>query len=480
MAVVLVLVVLAIGLAMAYGVMRMQATAEQVQSNSVHRGDARQAALTGMSIALRKMHQSGWTGVGSTVSGSLNANDSYEATYATGDPNLTAGDADYQMYPFRVTVLAKGYSTDPGTGMKATHKVQAVVQLVPRQLSDPPADWSDVLPFVVFQKRNDDFEVSMPAQIRGSARIQGELKINDHYSSWTDAASDYFKDLKKLFDQGTDHRPFTGPLSWNASRQKAEEILWLITRLGLSASDVSDKTLADWRSLTPNGTYQLYPGGPTYNVTVLAGDVPPSTTLDADPLTNPLGLYYRSGDVRLGSNVTVRGSLATEGTNGLTVNGTNVTLEPVDLPPVDGSTAPVRLPTVIAKVFKQPANMRSTVRGLMSIDDDFDIAADTQDAVMSLEGKLVARRIYIRERTEWDARDWKSLWNIFNLLSILKPLFPVWAEANYNTKSQPRVVIKGDATTVNYHWITRGVPLYAVHPSDTGLRWDIVSWKDNP
>ncbi len=478
-AVVLVLVVLSIGLAMAYGLMRMQATAEQVQHNSVHRGDARQAALTGMSIGLRKMHQTGWS-ITDQPSGSLNTTDSYGVTYSTGDPNLASGSADYAMYPFRVTVLAKGTSTNPGTGTTATHQVRAVVQLVPRKLSDPPADWADILPYSVFQKRNDNFEIHMPVQIRGATRIQGDLKINDRYDNWSDAAATYFSDLKTLFNQGTDHRTFTGPIFWNASRQSSTVASWLVTRLGLTATNMADKTISDWRSLSPNLTYALYPGGATYNVTTLANDVAAGTTLDANPLTNPLGLYYQSGDVRLSSNVTIRGSLATEGSSGVTINGTNVTLTPVDLPPLDGTTTPVRLPTVITKAFKQPTNMRSTVRGLMSVDDEFDILADSQDAAMTLEGKLVARKVYIRERTEWDARDWRSIFNVLNLIPLLKPLFPPWAEANYNTKSIPRVILRPDATTVLYHWITRGVPLYAIPASDTGLRWDIVSWKDNP
>jgi hypothetical protein len=164
----------------------------------------------------------------------------------------------------------------------------------------------------------------------------------------------------------------------------------------------------------------------------------------------------------------------------LIVDGTNVTLNPLELPPLDGSMTPVRLPTVIAQEFEQPTGMQSAIRGLVSVDDEFDILADTQNAAMTLEGKLVAQKIYVRERAEWDAPDWNSLFNLLNLIPLIKPLFPNWAEANYNAQSLPKVVVKGDPTTVAYHWITRGVPLYAVHPSDSGLRWEIVGWKDNP
>ena len=44
----------------------------------------------------------------------------------------------------------------------------------------------------------------------------------------------------------------------------------------------------------------------------------------------------------------------------------------------------------------------------------------------------------------------------------------------------PAIVIQGDATPVTYHWLTKGVPVYAIKSGDTGLRWDVVSWKDNP
>jgi hypothetical protein len=458
----------------------VQSTAEQVQQNSIRRGDARQAAMTGLSDGLRRMHQTGWVGVGQSFSAAVNTSDRYTVTFTTGDPNLTPSSSDYAMYPFRVTILSQGYSTDPAAGATATHKVRAVVQLVPRKLSDPPADWADVLPYTVFQKRDDTFDVHMPVQIRGPTRIQGAVQINDDYTNWSSAAATYFRDLKTLFQQGTDHRTFTGPLFWNGSRQSPTTASWLTAQLGVAANNVADKTLSDWRSSAPNSTYQLYPGGETYNVAAIANDVAAGTALDANPLTNPLGFYYQSGEVRLGNNVSIRGTLAAEGLNGITVNGTNVSFTPVDLPPVDGATTPVQLPTVIAKTFKQATNAGSAVRGLMSIDDDFDVLADTQDAAMTLDGKLVARMIHVRERSEWKAQDWNSLLSILNLIPLIKPLFPSWAELTYNAKSTPKIVLQPSSTTVLYHWITRGVPLYAIPATDSGLRWDIISWKDNP
>ena len=108
----------------------------RIQQNSNRHALARQAAMVGLSVAMRKMEVSGWTGVNSTISGSLNAQDSYSVTYTAGDDSLTSGSANYSEYPYRVTFMSTGTSTDSGSSpSRATHKVRAVVRLIPRKLA---------------------------------------------------------------------------------------------------------------------------------------------------------------------------------------------------------------------------------------------------------------------------------------------------------------------------------------------------------
>ena len=93
---------------------------------------ARRATI-GLSVAMRSVEQSGWTGVNTTLSGTLNSQDSYSATFTAGDDSLTSASSNYSEYPYRVTIVSTGTSIDPfNSQSKATHKVRAVVRLIPR------------------------------------------------------------------------------------------------------------------------------------------------------------------------------------------------------------------------------------------------------------------------------------------------------------------------------------------------------------
>ena len=149
--IVVVLCVISITLAMSYAIMRSQGTALQIQANSRYRSDARLAAVTGVKIALRKMHETSWTGVGTAIAGNLSDADRYEASYATGDSSLESSDEDYWQYPYRVTINVTGFSTNPLTGVTSTHPMRAVVQLAPRSLSSEPGNWAVSQPYTVYQ-----------------------------------------------------------------------------------------------------------------------------------------------------------------------------------------------------------------------------------------------------------------------------------------------------------------------------------------
>src|SRR2546423_11555816 len=87
--VVVVLAILAVTLASSYAIMRSQFVSNRIQQNSNRHGLARQAAMIGLSAAMRAMEQSGWGGVSTTLTGTLNSQDSYSATFTAGDDSLT-------------------------------------------------------------------------------------------------------------------------------------------------------------------------------------------------------------------------------------------------------------------------------------------------------------------------------------------------------------------------------------------------------
>ena len=180
--VLIVLGVLSITLALSYAMLRSQFVSVQIQQNAGRRGEARQAAQTGLAIALRKMHQADWQGVDTTVSADLGDGTSFSAEYVTGDASLSSGDDDYWLYPYRVTVTATGYAQQPGAaGSPAQHQVQAVVQLLPRQLSASPGDWTSLQDYTVYQWADQPVVCETPVRLEGRTRLHGELQLCEDY-----------------------------------------------------------------------------------------------------------------------------------------------------------------------------------------------------------------------------------------------------------------------------------------------------------
>ena len=141
MALLMVLLLLSLTLGLSYAAMRSMSTSGMIQRNSDRRASARQAAITGLSMALKKMRCNDWAGVDTSLSGSLNSTDTFLVTYTTGDPRLSTSDTNQ---PYRVTLLSTGYSADPEqTQAVAIYRVRAIVGLIPRKLADEPTDWTD-------------------------------------------------------------------------------------------------------------------------------------------------------------------------------------------------------------------------------------------------------------------------------------------------------------------------------------------------
>src|SRR6185369_2511669 len=148
----LVLSIVAITLGTSYAVMRSQFYTARLQQNGNRRALARQSAMVGLSVGMRKMSESAWTGVGTTMTGNLSSQDSYQVSFSTGDSKLTSSSSSYGDYPYRVTVQSIGYSIDPNNAQsRATYTMSAVLRLAPRQLAPQPTSWSAMQNYTLYQ-----------------------------------------------------------------------------------------------------------------------------------------------------------------------------------------------------------------------------------------------------------------------------------------------------------------------------------------
>src|SRR5579871_2531730 len=171
--IVVVLGLIAVTMAASYALMRAESSTVRIQQNSNRQALARQAAMVGLSVALHNMEQSSWGGVGTTTTGTLDSQNSFSVTYTAGDSSLTSSSPSYSEYPYRVTLVSTGTSVDPSNlQSKGTHKVQAVVRLVPRATASGPSDLATIANYTVYQTKNDDFEFQVPMHVQGKVRVQ--------------------------------------------------------------------------------------------------------------------------------------------------------------------------------------------------------------------------------------------------------------------------------------------------------------------
>ncbi|MDA1054781.1 MAG: hypothetical protein O3C40_30510, partial [Planctomycetota bacterium] len=185
MSIILVLALVSMTLALSYAMLRTQATIEQTERNTSHRSTARQAAMTGMSVALRTITEPTWGGVDVGLNGSLGDGSTYAVSFATGDASLAVTDPDYSEYPYRLTITSIGSVVDPANPqIQATHQLRSVVQLVRRKLTDPPSNWSTIQPYTVYQwgtGSGREVDIESPVHVAGPVYLQNQINYLANY-----------------------------------------------------------------------------------------------------------------------------------------------------------------------------------------------------------------------------------------------------------------------------------------------------------
>jgi hypothetical protein len=477
----LVFSIIAITLGTSYAVMRAQFYTTRLQQNGNRRALARQDAMVGLSVGMRKMSESAWTGVGTTITGNLSAQDSYQVSFTTGDSKLTTSSTNYSDYPYRVTVQSIGTSIDPNNVQShATYQVTAVLRLVPRQLATQPTNWAAMQNYTVYQTDSKPFSIDPPCQITGPLYLQGAVSLGVDYK-WTNTIeSQYLGDLNAMRTHGySDYRPLTGAVSLPLSSTDSNTQNLLSGQLGLSLGNV---TIGSAVALpTPNNlaTYRIYPGGKSYNVGAVSTSLS-NVALSSDPITNPLGIFFNSNSIGIGNGVSVTGTLISGGDINFT--GSGASFLPLSLPAISPTSTPVRLPAVVAKSkIYFSASGQGSINGVMIAGSQFLIDVGPQANITSLVGRVITGTFTISYRNEWNVGNgiWQSNysgWKTQSLIKYLPDWYFLFAAMNY----VPGCTLKTDSTTVNNHWLDlTTLPVYAVYASDGGLRWELVDWRDN-
>jgi len=496
----LVLLLISVTLGLSYAAIRSQLMVSRIQQNALRRNDARHAAVTGLTIALKKMHTDAWAGVDTTLTGDLNDYERFEVTYATGDASLREGDEEWSEYPYRVTLTATGYAEDyTGSGAVSTYRVCAVVRLIPRAVADPPGsvsqtDWEAMGDYTVYQHAAGTFELSVPCRFEGPVRAQQEIEYGDEYAWSDDVRDQYWSDLENLRQAAkTDWRPFDGPLHLPFDEQngyRAGSTSFFEDQMGWKLADTPEASAG---LSFPSGwtTYRLYPGGKQYSAEPLRSRLE-NVGYEPDMLTNPLGLFYRTGgSMDLYDNVTIRGTIVGEGSwdGDIHLRGTNIVIQPTELPALAGSSKPIRLPAMIIEDdFRVHDGADVALSGVVFCNDDFEArATDQADVAFRLAGRLLARNIMVDGRNEWGDQThgwWQALHNAYKTQEGDEggiANFVVYLAKFTGLNPEPQITIVAEETEADDRWPDFSQPIYVPGSADDdGLRWDLIEWTENP
>lgn len=499
MAVVLVLGLLALTLTLSYAMLRLEYQVEQSQTNISGQDRARLAAVAGISVALRRMHDGTWGGVDTTLSGNLGTGVSYSVNFTTGDPALTSSHADYGEYPYRVSVSSVGFAVDPAQpNAQVSYRVNAVAQLARRQMNTAatPSRWTVMNNYTVYQWNASpsprDATIELPCTIRGNACFEGAVKLAQAYPKYSNSRERYLKDLKLLSQAGTEYRPFTGTVTFDSSRQSGSittDLNWLGVTTNLITAQINTPLVFP----TAVSTYQLYPGGKVYSIPRLqdAFGVPAKNQVIApDTQTNPLGIYRTDGSWTFQSGSRFTGTLLSDSSTAIvTAGGTNIQWNGLNLPLLEGSTSAYQLPLVMAKNDVAVAGSSlSAVNGLVVAWNQFTVNPGAKTTQLTLTGRVFSDGFAIHKRTEWDAltqtqwqqslADFEAQYNPLLFLLGSEQYYPRWMERSpYLLAAAPKLTLS-PPTNVSYHWPDFSQPIYTKANGDLGLRWNLVSWGE--
>ena len=250
--------------------------------------------------------------------------------------------------------------------------------------------------------------------------------------------------------------------------------------MGVSTSHrEQDIANADWSRPPSLTSYRLFSGGPEYQVPTLPRTLE-NETLANSVTDNPLGLYFASDHLTIGDNVTLRGTVICR--KEIRIDGTNIRLEPVDIPPLNGESLDIQLPVAVCWSFEVQPGASCAVKGLVSAFDHLEVDKSSSRGQLQIAGKVIAGDLDILEDTDWDALDW---WDEFHdYLNVNGPnwiYFPLWMRfMGYHYA--PTVHIK-QGEDVQYHWYRPGEPIFIPHADDfsemdadeePGLRWELI------
>ncbi len=432
---VVVMIAISMSMALTYAALSSQARGVQVRQNVNRLALARQAAESGAAIALNQLQLPSWSGVTIPLSGTLSSDKvgstKYSVSFLTIDGQSSpsaypagqgqtslSGSSDFfnssanglsissadaaataTRQAFQVLIRSTGKWQSATDALDfVTESIEVGVELQPRapgrtiiapdisqatDLLTSNGSYDTIQNYALFASEGSTSNPSLTVQ--PGQRIDGPSWLKDGISlfngpRWKAATrTDFLTSAGTVYSTTSGStvsllhpHPFGGAITMFSSFSSAEatDLAALkVSRVGATSTPTAPTiTFANWK------TYQLYQGGFSYNATTLANSTLTNTVLRPS-LLNPLGVFYYQGNLTIGSNTIIQGTLVCTGQ--ITVNGNNVNLASVNWRDSAGDTIVAssdlfpRMPAIVAQSLVMSSSPRASVDGAVLLTSTF-------------------------------------------------------------------------------------------------------------
>lgn len=443
---VIVMIAISMSMVLTYAALNSQARGVQVRQNVNRQEMARQAASSGASIALNSLQSASWSGAATPLSGTLSSDrlgsTTYVVTFLTIDGQETpaaypanegqtsingsssffdansnglstssadsAATATRQAFQLLIRSTGKWQSAIDLLDF-VTETIEVGVELQPRVpgrtiLTPDIAQATDVLAsnggydtiqnYALFASAGSNGSPSLTLQ--PGQRIDGDSWLTDGVSvfngpKWNSSVrNEFLQSIGILHTQtsGTtttlSHpHPFGGPVAMVSSFSTSE--ITDLTKLNVPRVTASGSLTPPPISFSSWKTYQLYQGGFNYSAETV------SSTLDdivlRPSLRNPLGVFYREGNLTIDDNTVVQGTLICSGK--ITFMGNNVLVASNNWRDSSGGMVVSsshlfpRLPAIVASSIQLNSGTRASIEGAVLLTGTLSGADGSFDYVSS-------------------------------------------------------------------------------------------------
>ena len=365
----IVLISISLSLMLTYATLNSQTRNIQIRQNVNRQELAHQAAESGVAVALNQLQSASWAGVSTAITGTLSSDAFGTATYSVQfltidgqtSPTAYAAGGGQTSIGSSTTVFdtsANGLSSASAASATAATKnalqllirstgkwqsaaitsefvtgvIEVGAELQPRvpgrtishgdtasasDVKPNAASYDTVQSFALFATAGDSTNRSLTLdpghRVDGPCWLSRGVRIFRGPQWGSTTRNEFFQSTGSLYSTSSNGQmllphphPFGGGITMSAAFTSTESAD--LTKLNVPRQQAASIPTAPTVSFSNWQRYQLFQGGFTYDAVTLTSGSLDNVVLRPTP-RNPLGIFYRSGDLTIDDNVVIQGTL---------------------------------------------------------------------------------------------------------------------------------------------------------------------------